>query len=191
MPLAWRLFLMPVLLLFGCDGSSVSCSDVCDKTVTECKTDSSMSECEATCKEVKDALKPSVFETMATCTLESSCAELGTEKCFKIAVNQISDSVSETYIERVCEKMVPCSDSALSAEACVSQSKDSFEGLPDFLKLFKSSLVECFLVCIEGEDCTAIMSNFDDVMASCSKSCGLVFGTTTTSSDGDIPPTGT
>jgi hypothetical protein len=69
---------------------------------------------------------------------------------------------------------------ALTTETCVSQTKESLGAFLSYLKLFKSSLVDCLLVCIEGESCTSIMSNLEDVVESCSKSCGFVFGTTRT-----------
>jgi len=164
-------------LIVACGGSSdPSCEDVCNKMI-ECEKESNLTECLSECALFKDALRSDVYAELGDCFMENTCATLNADEdgdmCFRQAMTQGSTTAGAALVDDLCVKYVECDDSGtLTQEDCVSQFIAGQEGAIAQIGMFKDSVLDCFVDCINGLTCEEVED--DNSMEACSQNCGLL-----------------
>ncbi|MBW2700974.1 MAG: hypothetical protein JRF33_09160 [Deltaproteobacteria bacterium] len=163
------------LVVFSSDFSGPTCEDVCNKMV-ECGLDTDMTECLSGCAPFEDSLRPEVFTELGDCFMENTCETLNADEdgdmCFRQAMTQGSTTAGAALVDDLCVKYVECDDSGtLTQEDCVSQFTAEQEGAIAQIGMFKDSVLDCFVDCINGLTCAEAAD--DNSMDACSQDCGL------------------
>ncbi len=163
-------------LIVACGGSSdPSCEDVCNKMI-ECEKESNLTECLSECALFKDALRSDVYAELGDCFMENTCETLNADEngdmCYKQAMTLGSTTAGAALVDDLCVKYVECDDSGtLTQEDCVSQFIAGQEGAIAQIGMFKDSVLDCFVDCINGLTCEEVAD--DNNMDACSQDCGL------------------
>ena len=161
-------------LMVACGGSSgPSCEDVCNKMV-ECEQEDNLTECLSQCALYKDAMRSDVYAELGDCFMENTCETLtaGGDMCFEQAMALGSTTAGAALVEDLCVKYVECDETeTLTQEDCVSQMAAGGDDALAAIGMFKDSVLDCFVGCVNGLTCAEAMD--DNSMDACSQECGL------------------